>query len=319
MKRWNWSLVLLLAVLLTACSVKETAETPAAQEPEAAVSAAEAEETAEPEAELLAAEAPDEETAEKRRADQEKAAKMRETAKERREALLQAQQEGDYVLCDTCGAIYEAGGTCWHCEGDHAALGLQCPGCGGYTGFTGEFHKDCPKCGETLCSLVLVDGIEYDKVHCEKCGACGLDTDINRYYWCDACTEIYGRKCPDCGALLQGYQELDQGYCEDCWTKRNAPRCMICGRQDSTVWEGYCSDCRPGAMFCAYCGADISFSDGYDIGGGQKICDRCYEAMNTPDEEEPNVSCPYCGYAFYTTGVGADGITCPSCGQQYQP
>ena len=307
-------LVLLLIILLTACGAKETAETPAAQEPEAAVSAAETDETAEP-----GAEAPDAETAEKRRADQEKAAKTRETARERREQLLRAQQAGEYVLCDTCGAICEAGKTCWHCEGDHAALGLQCPGCGGYTGFTGEFHKDCPKCGETLCSLVLVDGAPYEMVHCSKCGACDFETPINRYGWCDACTELYGRKCPDCGALLQGYQELDQGYCEDCWTKRNAPRCMVCGRQDSTVWEGYCSDCRPGAMFCAYCGADISFSDGYDIGGGQKICERCYEAMNTPDEEEPNVSCPYCGYAFYTTGVGADGITCPSCGQQYQP
>ena len=101
--------------------------------------------------------------------------------------------------------------------------------------------------------------------------------------------------------------------------QRNAPRCMVCGKQDETVWEGYCPDCRPGAVFCIYCGADLSFSGGWGIGGGQQVCDNCWTALNTPDEEESNVACPYCGYAFFTTGVGADGIPCPACGEQYQP
>ncbi len=36
-------------------------------------------------------------------------------------------------------------------------------------------------------------------------------------------------------------------------------------------------------------------------------------------EETPNVWCPYCGYGFFTTGVGSNGIDCPSCGENYMP
>lgn len=45
-----------------------------------------------------------------------------------------------------------------------------------------------------------------------------------------------------------------------------------------------------------------------------------YEEVGAPfDEETPNVWCPYCGYGFFTTGVGSNGIDCPSCGENYMP
>lgn len=36
-------------------------------------------------------------------------------------------------------------------------------------------------------------------------------------------------------------------------------------------------------------------------------------------EQTPNVQCPKCGYAFYTSGVGLDGFSCPQCDCNFIP
>lgn len=38
-----------------------------------------------------------------------------------------------------------------------------------------------------------------------------------------------------------------------------------------------------------------------------------------PDFDSPNVWCPYCGYGFFTSGIGAEGLDCPLCGQNFMP
>lgn len=239
----------------------------------------------------------------------------KKTDKDKEKSSDTVEIKNGYTICKKCKAIYKADSKCWNCAGERAGLGEQCPGCGGYTGITDVRHSVCKYCGTVMCPLVTYDGFSYDKVHCSDCGACDLDTNINRYGWCDDCTEKNwdGPRCEVCGAILWDSPERDSGKCYDC---RYLNYCYGCGKYRSDVFEGYCLDCAPNTVYCSGCGANLTYRGGETMEDGSVLCDDC---LNEWYFEQPNVSCPYCGYKFFTSGVGADGLDCPSCGENFAP
>ncbi len=79
---------------------------------------------------------------------------------------------------------------------------------------------------------------------------------------------------------------------------------------------GYCDACSV-KVYCSLCGADITYRGGISIGDGTVVyCEDCWETVYW---EQPNVTCPHCGYAFFTSGVGVDGLDCPQCGKSFMP
>lgn len=63
---------------------------------------------------------------------------------------------------------------------------------------------------------------------------------------------------------------------------------------------------------------ESSFNDGDDNRDPSEI-ENSNPYEWTPDEDVPNVSCPNCGYSWFTTGVGTEGFTCPNCGFNWAP
>lgn len=228
------------------------------------------------------------------------------TATEKSTSATVVVQNG-YTVCPTCQAIYsiDIDGTCWYCNSEYAQLGAQCSGCGGYTGRTNSVHFECGYC-HTVCCPYVYDGIlsqtglSYEDVHCPYCGECDFTevTDLNPHH------------CSECGACYLETSITQEGLCEYC---ASLPRCTVCGRIGDDVFEGYCSDCES-KVFCYICGADLTYRGYYNTVDGT-VCEDCWTDFYC----EPNVTCPYCAYEFFVSGVGSEGIECPLCGETFQP
>lgn len=75
--------------------------------------------------------------------------------------------------------------------------------------------------------------------------------------------------------------------------------------------------------YCSVCGKQVERnfnSDTFELPMKDGMCYDCYNASQineAPSEEPPNVTCPACGYSWFTTGVGIEGFFCPECGVNF--
>lgn len=210
-----------------------------------------------------------------------------------------------YAVCPTCGAIYSADGSCWHCSGG-GELGERCPDCGGYTGITELAHTSCNYCQAMLCSLVLQEGQRYEDVHCADCGACQLETGLvsklmGGEYDCESCR-------------FQGTVAFTQ---ED-WEKLThyeygkytiCPVCTAVYAKDSHCWN--CAEEWAGiGVICGSCGGGLGITD-----VRHTVCDYCGAdlcPLVDGGEAYERVHCRACGICQLYRGINWYGF-CNDC------
>ena len=139
----------------------------------------------------------------------------------------------------------------------------------------------------------------------------------------------YGN-CTRCGVGIYDWNfqiESFEGYCRDCYLETLDPEliCDRCGMDGSFVGiiDGLCEPCwwevNSGAdLFCANCGGGgmALNENGLCESCGSNTCVWCGGPLGDAHncDDYPNVHCPNCEWAMFTTGVGTEGIVCPLCG-----